>query len=288
MNVQKSFSEEQNKGCLYLVGTPIGNLEDISHRALRILKEAECIACEDTRQTRKLLTHFQISTRLISYHEHNKHTSGKEIIRLIEQGSDLALVSDAGLPVISDPGNDLVKLAIESNISIIPIPGANAALSAFIISGLETDQFTFCGFLPREKKDKKEKIIELADLAGSIIFYESPHRLINTLNVMYENWGNRQVSIAREITKKYEEVIRGTLEECIRYISEIKVQGEYCIVVQGSTAKKERKDELWWSLMSIKEHVEHYMNLELDKKEAMKKVAGDRMVSKRDIYNHLL
>ncbi|NDI37081.1 16S rRNA (cytidine(1402)-2'-O)-methyltransferase [Chengkuizengella sediminis] len=289
MNIQKSFLEDEtNKGCLYLVGTPIGNLEDISYRALRILQEVECIACEDTRQTKKLLSHFQISTRCISYHEHNKHASGKEIVRLIEQGKHIALVSDAGLPVISDPGNELVQLAIESNLSVIPIPGANAALSALIISGLDTDQFMFFGFLPREKKDKKEKLKELLETTGSIIFYESPHRLLNTLNTMLEVLGNRRISIAREITKRYEEIVRGTLEECISYMDDIKIQGEYCIVVQGNMEKAEKKDELWWSLLSIQEHLEHYMNQELDKKEAMKKVAVDRKVSKRDIYNHLL
>ncbi|MFS1510862.1 16S rRNA (cytidine(1402)-2'-O)-methyltransferase [Chengkuizengella sp. SCS-71B] len=289
MNIQKSFlKDETNKGCLYLVGTPIGNLEDISYRALRILKEVNCIACEDTRQTRKLLSHFQISTRSISYHEHNKHASGKEIIRLIEQGKDIALVSDAGLPVISDPGNELVQLAILSNLSVIPIPGANAALSALIISGLDTDQFMFFGFLPRNKKDKKEKIQELLETTGSIIFYESPHRLLNTLHLMLEVWGNRRISIAREITKKYEEIIRGTLEECISYMDDMKVQGEYCIVVEGNIKKVEGKDELWWSLLSIQEHLEYYINQDFDKKEAMKKVAVDRKVSKRDIYNHLL
>ncbi|NBI30794.1 16S rRNA (cytidine(1402)-2'-O)-methyltransferase [Chengkuizengella marina] len=289
MNIQKSFLEdEKNKGCLYLVGTPIGNLEDISYRALRILQEVECIACEDTRQTRKLLSHFQISTRCISYHEHNKYASGKEIVRLIQQGKDIALVSDAGLPVISDPGNELVQLAIESNLSVIPIPGANAALSALIISGLYTNHFLFYGFLPREKKDKKEKIQEMLETRGTIIFYESPHRLLNTLNLMLEVWGDRRISIAREITKKYEEIVRGSLEECISYMEDMKVQGEYCIVVQGNIEKVEKKDELWWSLLSIQEHLDHYINQRFDKKEAMKKVAIDRKVSKRDIYNHLL
>ncbi len=293
ISIQKSFDERSNeeRGKLYLVATPIGNLEDMTYRAVRTLQEADIIAAEDTRQTRKLLTHFEISPgKLLSYHEHNKAASGPELIRFIIEGKNLALVSDAGLPAISDPGSDLVKLALEKGISVIPIPGANAALSALIVSGLPTERFQFVGFLPRDHKDRDQLLISLQDEESTLLFYESPHRVIKTLESMLKAWGDREVVLARELTKRYEEMARGLLSESIAWLDEHPPLGEYCIVVAGAHPEevKERKDA-WWQSLSVEEHVLHYEEKEnLPRKDAMKKVAGDRGVSKRDIYKELL
>ena len=207
--VQQSYADRGagSPGSLYLVATPIGNLEDMTYRAVRILQECDIIAAEDTRQSRKLLTHFEIPAKpLFSYHEHNKAASGPEIIRYIIEGKNVALVSDAGLPAISDPGSDLVSLAIEAGISVIPIPGANAALSALIVSGLPTERFTFIGFLPRERKDIVQQLQALQSAQGTLLFYESPHRVKKTLEILQEVLGNRKVTLARELTKRYEEL----------------------------------------------------------------------------------
>lgn len=293
ISIQKSFDEHSSEGFgkLYLVATPIGNLEDMTYRAVRTLQEADIIAAEDTRQTRKLLTHFEISPgKLLSYHEHNKAASGPELIRFIIEGKNLALVSDAGLPAISDPGSDLVKLAVEKGISVIPIPGANAALSALIVSGLPTERFQFLGFLPRDHKDRDNLLNSLQDEESTMLFYESPHRVIKTLESMFKAWGDRKVVLARELTKRYEEMARGLLSESISWLEEHPPLGEYCIVVAGAHPEevKERKDA-WWQPLSVEEHVRHYEEQEgLSRKEAMKKAAGDRGVSKRDIYKELL
>jgi len=212
VNNQKSFSgveaSANQYGKLYLVGTPIGNLEDMTFRAIRILKEVEMIAAEDTRQTRKLLNHFEIQTRTVSYHEHNKQASGPELVRLLQSGKSIALVSDAGLPAISDPGVDLVAAAVQEGIAVIPIPGANAALSALIVSGLPTTRFTFTGFPPRDKKALKEWLTAFEHDEATIIMYESPHRLVKTLQAAVQVLGDRQAAIVRELTKKHEEIIR--------------------------------------------------------------------------------
>lgn len=294
ISVQRSFEdhiEAESPGKLFLVATPIGNLEDMTYRAVRTLQEADIIAAEDTRQTRKLLSHFEISPgKLLSYHEHNKAASGPELVRLIIGGENLALVSDAGLPAISDPGSDLVKLALKAGISVIPVPGANAALSALIVSGLPTDRFTFLGFLPRDHKDRDKLLSSLLDEQGTLLLYESPHRLVKSLEALLSAWGDRHIVLARELTKRYEEMVRGTLSECQEWLQEHPPLGEYCIVVSGAHPEevKERRDA-WWQELTVEEHVRHYEEQEqLTRKEAMKKAAGDRGVSKRDIYKDLL
>lgn len=291
IQIQKSFESREKPGSLYLVGTPIGNLEDMTYRAVRTLSEVDIIAAEDTRQTRKLLTHFEISaSKLFSYHEHNKAASGPELIRLIIEGKNLALVSDAGLPAISDPGSDLVQLAVEQGIAVIPIPGANAALSALIVSGLPTDRFQFLGFLPREAKERDELLSSLLDEQSTLLLYESPHRVQKTLSAMLQVWGDRQVVLARELTKRHEEMARGAISDCLSWLEEHPPLGEYCIVVAGEDQSrvKERKDA-WWQELSVEEHVVHYEEQEqLSRKDAMKKAAGDRGLSKRDVYKLLL
>ncbi|MGZ7445727.1 16S rRNA (cytidine(1402)-2'-O)-methyltransferase [Paenibacillus sp. TH7-28] len=295
VNVQKSFEaaagERADFGKLYLVGTPIGNLEDMTFRAVRTLREADIIAAEDTRQTRKLLTHFEISPgKLLSYHEHNKAASGPELIRYIMEGKNLALVSDAGLPAISDPGSDLVKLALHAGISVIPIPGANAALSALIVSGLPTERFMFLGFLPRDPKQREKLLKSLEDEESTMLMYESPHRLSKTLRSLLEVFGDRSIVMAREMTKRYEEMARGSLQACLEWLEEHPPLGEYCLVVEGANPDQvKEKREAWWQNLPVEEHVAHYEREEgLTRKDAMKKTAADRGVSKRDIYNSLL
>ncbi|HEY0827537.1 MAG TPA: 16S rRNA (cytidine(1402)-2'-O)-methyltransferase [Bacilli bacterium] len=294
MNIQKSFSESSSagpgaKGKLYLVATPIGNLEDMTFRAIRILKEVHWIAAEDTRQTRKLLTHFDIPSRTISYHEHNKQASGAELIRKLLAGESVAVVSDAGIPAISDPGFDLIQLAIHNSIAVVPIPGANAALSALIVSGLSTDRFLYAGFLPRTKKKLIEELEKLKAREETLIFYESPHRLDKTLQHIFEQWGDRQVALARELTKKYEEIWRGTVSQSLSWVKELAPRGEYCIVIEGRTTVEDiLVRETMWDQMSLTEHVEYYFKQSGNRKEAMKKVAVDRKVSRRDVYNDLL
>lgn len=293
LKIQQSYagsgSESDAKtGRLYLVGTPIGNLEDMTFRAIRILKEAEWIAAEDTRQTRKLLTHYEIPGRVVSYHEHNKAESGPELIRKLLQGETVALVSDAGLPAISDPGADLARAAIEAGIPVIPVPGANAALSALIISGLSTESFKFVGFLPRIKKKRAEVLEGLKTEPATLIFYESPHRLEKMVQHMLELWGDRQIALVRELTKKYEEVARGKLSEIIPWLKERPPLGEYCVLAQGYDGIAAETETEWWKPLTIESHVEHYTCQGLSRKEALKQTAIDRNVPKREVYNQLI
>jgi 16S rRNA (cytidine1402-2'-O)-methyltransferase len=285
---EESYREDQAPGKLYLVGTPIGNLEDMTFRAIRVLKEVQWVAAEDTRQTRKLMAHYGITTRLVSYHEHNKQASGPELLRLLTTGDSIALVSDAGLPAICDPGADLVKQAVEAGVDVIPIPGANAALSALIVSGLSTERFTFLGFLPRDKKHLLEELQALQSVKETLIFYEAPHRIMKTLEAMLAVWNpERQLCLVRELTKKYEEAIRGTIRECYSYVVEHEPKGEYCFVVEGSTVSEAENAVAWWEAFGLEEHVEHYVTQGSDRKEAIKRAAADRQMPKRELYNLL-
>jgi 16S rRNA (cytidine1402-2'-O)-methyltransferase len=280
---QKSFEENNATGKLYLVPTPIGNLEDITFRALRVLKEADVIAAEDTRQTKKLLNHFEITTPVVSYHEHNKMASGKKIIEWLLEGKNIALVSDAGTPAISDPGYELVVDALKENCTVIPLPGANAALTALIASGLPTDHFYFFGFLNRNKREKRKQLESLRYMRDTIIFYEAPHRLEETLEMMYEVFGNRQIVLSRELTKRFEEFIRGDLENILRWIKENEIRGEFCVLVQGT--EEEKIEDEWWHHLSVVDHVDYYINeKQLTPKEAIKQTAKDRNIAKREVY----
>ncbi|AZB41175.1 16S rRNA (cytidine(1402)-2'-O)-methyltransferase [Bacillus sp. FJAT-42376] len=286
MQTQQSFRENTEKGMLYLVPTPIGNLEDMTFRAIRILKEADLIAAEDTRQTKKLCNHFEIDTPLTSYHEHNKESSGYKIIDYLNEGKTIALVSDAGMPTISDPGSELVAAALEENLTVVPLPGANAALTALIASGLTPQPFFFYGFLNRQKKEKKKELEKLKSRQETIIFYESPHRLKDTLSIMEEILGNRQVVLSRELTKKFEEFIRGSLSEANEWARSNEVRGEFCLIVEGSSDEQESLEEdLWWNDMGIITHIEHYIEKGISSKEAIRTVALDRGIPKREVYN---
>ncbi|MCQ6268489.1 16S rRNA (cytidine(1402)-2'-O)-methyltransferase [Fictibacillus sp. WQ 8-8] len=283
---QNSYQSGHETGLLYLVPTPIGNLEDMTFRAIRILKEADYIGAEDTRQTKKLCNYFEIQTPLFSYHEHNKEVSGMKLIDLLKEGKTVALVSDAGTPAISDPGYELVVSALEEKIPVVPLPGANAALSSLIASGLNTKDFYFYGFLPRGKKEKKEQLERLKSFPFTMIFYESPHRLKETLSIMHDILGERSVSMARELTKKYEEFIRGPLSTVVDWTKETEIRGEFCLVVEGSSdAPEEKAESQWWDPLTLVEHVQHYIDKEqLKSKEAVKKAAADRNLPKREVY----
>lgn len=283
---QKSFENEAHKGILYLVPTPIGNLEDMSFRAVRILKEADLIAAEDTRNTKRLCNYFEIQTPVVSYHEHNKESSGEKLIHKIKEGMKIALVSDAGMPAISDPGYELVLAAINEKVTVVPLPGANAALPALIASGLTCQPFYFYGFLNRSKKEKKTELESLKKQTGTLVFYESPHRLKETLTSMYDVLGNRNIAICRELTKKFEEFIRGTLEEIIEWANQDEIRGEFCLIVEGADESKLKQEEInWWETLSIEEHVNHYISeKQIPSKEAIKQTAMDRGISKREVY----
>ncbi|WP_059174179.1 16S rRNA (cytidine(1402)-2'-O)-methyltransferase [Bacillus sp. FJAT-27445] len=284
MQQQKSFENEAEKGILYLVPTPIGNLEDMSFRAIRILKEANVIAAEDTRNTKKLCNYFEIATPVVSYHEHNKEASGDKLLEKLREGAKIALVSDAGMPAISDPGYDIIIMAIKEDIAVVPLPGANAALPSLIASGLPPQPFYFYGFLNRQRKEKKQELELLKKQAATIILYESPHRLKDSLGLILDILGNRKIVLCRELTKKYEEFIRGTVEEAIEWCTNGEVRGEFCLILQGGNGE-DSEEMPWWEDLTIEEHVSHYMSKEkLASKEAIKKAAKDRGMSKRDIY----
>lgn len=272
------------RGCLYLVPTPIGNLDDITYRAITTLKEVDIIACEDTRVTMKLCRRFQIETQLVSYHEHNKRMQGKRLLQLLEEGKNIALVSDAGTPAISDPGSELVKACIEKDIKVVPLPGPNAAITALIASGLYERHFYFYGFLPRQKKERNKELERLTFIRDPIIFYEAPHRLMDTLEAMLNIFGNRKAVLARELTKRYEEFIRGTLKQLYDWTQAHEVRGEFCLIVEGGQNEQLRESN-WWESLSIIEHVDHYItNENLSVKEAAKRVASERDMPKREVY----
>ncbi len=282
MHIQKSFEKE--KGILYLVPTPIGNLEDITFRALEILKEADFIAAEDTRHTKRLLNHFEIQTSLISYHEHNKESSGRHLIGLLKEGKTIALVSDAGTPAISDPGYEIVRDAIKENIPVVSLPGPNAAITALIASGLAPQPFYFYGFLPRKNKERETELLSLKNLKATLIFYEAPHRLKETCKALLKVFGNRRVVIGRELTKKFEEYIRSDLEGIMKWMEENDIRGEFCIIVEGSSEVEATNEQSWWGEWTVIEHVDHYVKQGFSSKEAVKQVAKDRGMNKRDVY----
>ncbi|MCX7951070.1 MAG: 16S rRNA (cytidine(1402)-2'-O)-methyltransferase [Clostridiales bacterium] len=272
-------------GTLYLVATPIGNLDDITFRAINTLKEVDFIAAEDTRQTLKLLNHFEIKKPLLSYHEHNKYEAGPKIIERILKGESVALVTDAGTPGVSDPGEDLVKLAIENYINVVHIPGASAFLYALVVSGLSTEKFVFEGFLNRESKQRRERLEFLKNETRTIIFYEAPHRLIKTLNDLYENFGDRKIALCRELTKRYEEITRCTLSEAIKIYEEKEPKGEYVLVLEGKSKEEiEEEKRQEFQDIDIAEHIQKYIDEGLSKKDAIKKVAKERGLKKSEVY----
>ncbi|WP_112179101.1 16S rRNA (cytidine(1402)-2'-O)-methyltransferase [Paraliobacillus zengyii] len=284
MHSQKSFDQEEGKGTLFIVPTPIGNLEDITIRALNVLKSVEQIAAEDTRNTKRLLNHFEIMKPLVSYHEHNQTQRESMLLDVLKEGKDIALVSDAGMPAISDPGNQLVQAVIREDIAVVVLPGANAALCALVGSGLDTTHFYFYGFLPRKKKDRKQAFEFLERITDTILLYESPYRIADTLQEIADNLGDRQVSVARELTKRFEEYIRGTVQEVIEWLETGTVKGEFCIVIEGNSDVKET-EEVWWNELSVIDHVTYYIEKDnMKDKEAIKQVALDRKLPKRDIY----
>lgn len=283
MDIQKSYQDKQEKGILYIVPTPIGNLEDITIRALRMLEEADMVLAEDTRTTGKLLHHFDVKKKMISYHEHNKASREDQIIEMLANGKKLVLVSDAGMPGISDPGYDIIQAAIGRKFSVIVLPGANAAIPALIGSGLPTEHFYFYGFLPRKNKDRKAALSLLQSINTTFILYESPYRLKETMEQLYEVLGDRNVAIVRELTKRYEEYIRGTLKEITAWCNEHTIKGECCIIIDG---KREDSTSSWWQNLSLREHVEEVMVMDdCSNKEAIKKVAKERRIPKREVYH---
>ena len=277
------------QGTLYLCATPIGNLEDMTYRVVRTLKEVDVIAAEDTRNSIKLLNHFEIKTPMTSYHEYNKYDKGRYLVDQLQQGKNIALITDAGTPGISDPGEELVAMCAEAGITVTSLPGAAACITALTVSGLPTRRFAFEAFLPSDKKEKKKVLEELKTETRTIILYEAPHRLVRTLKELAETLGDRKLSVCRELTKKHETIFRTTLEAAVRYYEENPPKGECVLAIEGrSRVEMETEAQEKWADMPLKDHMEYYENQGIDHKEAMKKVAKDRGVSKRDIYNALL
>lgn len=288
MKRQKSF--ETDSGALYVVGTPIGNLGDLSQRAKEILTEADLIACEDTRHTRKLLSHLGISTPMVSYHEHNRLSRLPQLLQRLQSGERIALVSDAGMPGISDPGEEFIRKAVEEEIPVIPVPGANAALSAVVTSGLPPQPFLFIGFPPRHSKERVMELKRWKEAPATLIFYEAPHRILPMLKAVLEILGDRRVAVARELTKKHEEWLRGRVSECIRLFEEEKPRGELTVVVEGISPHDAEEGEVppedaWWQALTVSEHVNWHIHRGKSKKEAIKVTAEERTLPKREVYN---
>ena len=276
-------------GKLYLCATPIGNLEDITYRVLRTLKEVDLIAAEDTRNSIKLLNHFDIHTPMTSYHEYNKIEKAEVLIRKMQEGTNIALITDAGTPGISDPGEDLVRMCYEAGIEVTSLPGPAACITALTLSGLSTRRFAFEAFLPSDKKERQAVLTELVNETRTIIMYEAPHRLVKTLNELLEVLGNRKMTLCRELTKKHETAFASTIEDILKYYETQEPKGECVLVIEGKNrAELVQEERARWEEMSIEKHMEVYIGQGMDKKEAMKAVAKDRGVSKRDIYQALL
>lgn len=277
------------QGTLYLCATPIGNLEDMTFRAVRVLKEADLIAAEDTRNSIRLLNHFEIHTPMTSYHEYNKFDKGRELVARLQKGENIALITDAGMPGISDPGEELVKMCAEAGITVTALPGACACVTALTLSGLGTRRFAFEAFLPSDKRERRTVLEGLKDETRTIVLYEAPHRLVRTLEELLETLGNRRMSVCRELTKKHETIFRTDLENALAHYQTEEPRGECVLVLEGKTAEelqKEKQDA--WKEMTPEEHVSMYEAQGIARKEAMRLAARDRGVSRRDIYQALL
>ncbi len=276
-------------GKLYLCATPIGNLEDITFRVLRTLKEVDLIAAEDTRNSIKLLNHFEIKTPMTSYHEYNKIEKAYKLVEKLQEGKNIALITDAGTPGISDPGEELVRICYENGIEVTSLPGPAACITALTMSGLPTRRFAFEAFLPRDKKERARVLEELAQESRTMIVYEAPHHLLKTLKELYEVLGNRELTVCKELTKRYENATKTTFEDVIRFYEDNEPKGEYVLVIPGKTFEtKEQEAREAWESLSIEEHMVHYEASGMERKEAMKQVAKDRGISKRDVYQALL
>lgn len=276
-------------GKLYLVPTPIGNLKDITLRALEVLKQCDLVAAEDTRQSLKLLNHFEIRKPMLSYHQHNEQGKSDNIIEKLREGKIIALVTDAGTPGISDPGSVIVKKCIEENLEFEVLPGATATTTALVYSGLDTTKFLFRGFIPRENKERKPFMEEIKNCKETLIFYEAPHRLLNTLNFILESLGDRKTAICRELTKMHEEIIRGTLSEIIEHYNEKNPRGEYVLVIEGKTDEEIMEEAMkTWENLSIEQHILKYMGEGNSKKDSMKLVAKERGIPKSEVYKYSL
>ncbi len=270
-------------GILYLCATPIGNLEDITLRCLKVLAEVDIIAAEDTRRTAKLLNHYEIKNSIISYYEHNKKTKGEKIVNILLEGKNVALVTDAGMPCISDPGEDLVKLCLKNHIEVIPIPGASASLTALSISGLDTNRFVFEGFLAGKGKNRIKRLKEIANEKRTIILYEAPHRLLLTLGDLLKYLGNRQISISRELTKKFEETIRMDIKDAIDLFTLREIKGEFVLIIEGKLDEDE-SENAYWKSFNIEEHLKFLIHTGLSKKDAVTQVAILRNIPKKEVY----
>lgn len=275
-------------GTLYLCATPIGNLQDMTPRVVETLQMVDIIAAEDTRNSIRLLNHFDIHTPMTSYHEYNKVEKARQLIVKLQEGQNIALITDAGTPAISDPGEVLVRMCHEAGINVTSLPGAAACITALTLSGLATRRFCFDGFLPAEKKEKKEILEELATETRTMILYEAPHHLIRTLEELYGALGNRKICVCRELTKKFETVLPTTLEEALELYKSEEPRGEYVLVVEGKSREEKRQESIAaWESMTIEEHMSYYEEQGMDQKSAMKQVAKDRGVGKREIYAYL-
>lgn len=276
-------------GKLYLCATPIGNLEDITFRVLRTLKEVDLIAAEDTRNSIKLLNHFEIKTPMTSYHEFNKIEKAYQLVDRMREGKNIALITDAGTPGISDPGEDIVRICYEEGIEVTSLPGPAACITALTMSGLPTRRFAFEAFLPRDKKERAAVLKQLKNESRTMIVYEAPHHLVKTLEELFEVLGDRKITVCRELTKRYEEKTLTTISECLNYYKENEPRGEYVLVIDGKTFKEmEEEERKAWETMSLEEHMAMYEAQGTSHKEAMKLVAKDRGISKRDVYQALL
>ena len=275
-------------GTLYLCATPIGNLQDMTPRAVETLRAVDLIAAEDTRNSIKLLNHFDIHTPMTSYHEYNKVEKAKRLIELLQGGQNIALITDAGTPAISDPGEVLVRMCHENQVPVTSLPGAAACITALTLSGLSTRRFCFEGFLPGDKKERRAVLEELETELRTMILYEAPHHLVRTLEELYQSLGNRRITLCRELTKKFETIMPMDLEQALEYYKQEEPKGEYVLVIEGKNRKELRQEAIAaWEAMDIEEHMEYYERQGMDSKSAMKQVAKDRGVGKREIYAYL-